>query len=46
MEIDEGVITVGQAVYLVSEFTLTPVVDVVDRTVICSNSSIDTLHNS
>lgn len=25
VEIDEGVITVGQAVYLVSEFTLTPV---------------------
>ncbi len=46
VEIDEGVVTVGQAVDLVSEFTLTPVVNVVDLALALGDGSLDTLHNA
>ncbi len=43
MEIDERVIAVGQTVDLISEFTLAPVVDVVDGAVALRDSGLDTL---
>ena len=45
MEIDESVVTIGQSVDLVSEFTLAPVVDVVNRAFALSDRGVDTLHN-
>ena len=43
MEIDEGVDTIGQTIDLVSEFTLAPLVDVVDGTLGSSNHALDTV---
>ena len=44
VEIDEGVDTVGQTIDLVSEYTLAPLVNVVDGTLGGRDNALDTIH--
>ena len=45
VEIDEGVDTIGQTIDLVSEFTLAPLVDVVNLAFALSDRGLDSLHD-
>ena len=46
MEVDEGVVTIGEVVDLVGELALAPLVNGVDLASALSDRGIDTLHNS
>ena len=45
MEVDESVNTVGQTIDLVSEFTLAPLIDVVDRALTVRDGGLDAIHS-